>query len=546
MNVATQADFKPALWTAGDWNAFFGYGSNLLVNVLTITGVLHFVVGFPAEFIYTRVLPALGTMLFLSACYYTWLARQLALKTRRSDVCALPSGPGVGHIFIVALVVMLPIKTMTGDYVKAWEAGMAWVFIQSFVVALGGLCGDWVRRIAPRAALLSALAGIALTFIAIRPLTEIYLTPVIGLLCLAVIVLDWFGGFRIAGKAPAGLVVIALGAIIAWGAHLLGVNIGGVTPEGVAQSLGQFGFRLPIPAIGHTFSGFEFIGILLVTAVPFGIYDIVEGIDNVESAAGAGDDYSTKRVLVADGVVSAIGAMLGNPFMLVVYVGHPGWKAMGGRIGYCAASGLFILVACLTGIVPLVLAVVPIVAVFPILLFIAMIIGSQAFRDTPSRHAPAIILGILPHLAHWTHSTVINTLKAVNQDPSAPTVIAALEQQSILLRGLEVVGGGAVLSGIVLASMAVFVIEGRLVSAAVTCMAGAVFTWFGLMHSSSVGFGQSLPIVAAYVLVAGAMLLARWLADRHPADADTVVDPGGHNPFPAGDAAQVAAVRGTQ
>lgn len=526
MTVPTQADFKPALWTSGDWNAFFGYGSNLLVNVLTITGVLHFVVGFPAEFIYTRVLPALGTMLFLSACYYSWLARQLALKTGRSDVCALPSGPGVGHIFIVALVVMLPIKTMTGDYVKAWEAGMAWVFIQSFVVAIGGLCGEWVRRIAPRAALLSALAGIALTFIAIRPLTEIYLTPVIGLVCLAVIVLDWFGGFRLVGKAPAGLVVIALGALVAWGSQLVGLNIGGLSPEGVAQSLSEFGFRLPIPAIGHTFSGFEFIGILLVTAVPFGIYDVVEGIDNVESAAGAGDNYPTQRVLVADGVVSAIGAMLGNPFMLVVYVGHPGWKAMGGRIGYCAASGLFILIACLTGIVPLMLAVVPIVAVYPILLFIAMVIGSQAFRDTPARHAPAIILGILPHLAHWTHSTVVDTLTAVNVDPASPAVIAALQQQSILLHGLEVVGGGAVLSGIVLASAAVFVIEARLVSAAVTCLAGAVFTWFGLMHSAEVGFGQSLPVVVAYMLMAGVMLLAKYKADRHPEDPATMAETG--------------------
>ena len=258
--------------------------------------------------------------------------------------------------------------------------------------------------------------------------------------------------------------------------------------------------------------------------MPFGIYDVVEGIDNVESAAGAGDDYPTQRVLVADGVVSAIGALLGNPFMLVVYVGHPGWKAMGGRIGYCAASGLFILVACLTGIVPLVLAVVPIVAVFPILLFIAMIIGSQAFRDTPSRHAPAIILGILPHLAHWTHSTVVNTLKAVNADPEAPAVLDALAQQSILLHGLEVVGGGAVLSGIVLASAAVFVIEARLVSAALTCLLGAVFTWFGLMHSATVGIGQSLPVATAYLLMAGAMLLARHLADRHPDDLVTTVD----------------------
>jgi AGZA family xanthine/uracil permease-like MFS transporter len=149
-----------------------------------------------------------------------------------------------------------------------------------------------------------------------------------------------------------------------------------------------------------------------------------------------------------------------------------------------------------------------------------MIIGPQAFRDTPARHAPAIVLGIMPHLAHWTHGTVINALKAVNADPASPSVIAALEQQSILLHGLEVVGSGAVLSGIVLASMAVFVIEARLVSAAAACLAGAVFTWFGLMHSASVGLGMSPSIVAAYALMAGAMLLARRMADRHPGDAE--------------------------
>lgn len=520
----TASDFKPALWTSGDWNAFFGYGSNLLVNVLTLTGMLRFVVGMPADFVFTRVLPGVGVMLFLSSLYYSWLAYRMARSTGRSDVCALPSGPGVGHIFIVTLVIMLPIKVLTGDYVKAWEAGMAWVFIQSFVIMLGGLAGDWVRKIAPRAALLSALAGIALTYIAVRPLTEMYMTPIIGLLCFTVILLDWFGGFRLAGKTPAGLIVIGAGALIAWGSNLVGLNFGGLTPAGVTESLLQFGFRLPVPAFGHVFSGFQFIGILLVTAVPFGIYDIVEGIDNVESAAGAGDDYPTHRVLVADGVVSAIGSLLGNPFMLVVYVGHPGWKAMGGRIGYCAASGLFMLLTCLMGIVPLVLALVPIVAVYPILLFIAMIIGSQAFRDTPSRHAPAVILGILPHLAHWAHELVTNTLSAVHLDKMTPALEAALAQQNILIHALDVVGGGAVLSGIVLAAAAVFVIEGQLVRAAIACGAGAVFTSLGLMHSPEIGFGQSPMIALSYLLMGGVMMLAAWLADRHSEDVDTQTD----------------------
>ena len=38
-----RSGFKPALWTSGDWNAFFGFGTNILVNMLVLTGLLRFV-----------------------------------------------------------------------------------------------------------------------------------------------------------------------------------------------------------------------------------------------------------------------------------------------------------------------------------------------------------------------------------------------------------------------------------------------------------------------------------------------------------------------
>ncbi|MCP6755924.1 regulator, partial [Klebsiella pneumoniae] len=85
------------------------------------------------------------------------------------------------------------------------------------------------------------------------------------------------------------------------------------------------------------------------TAIPFGIYDLVEAMDNVESAAVAGDSFPTTRVLTADGVVSLIGCMMGNPFINAVYIGHPGWKAMGGRIGYSAATGIVVILLCWFG-----------------------------------------------------------------------------------------------------------------------------------------------------------------------------------------------------
>ncbi|MCX6950931.1 MAG: regulator, partial [Verrucomicrobia bacterium] len=107
--------FRPKLWAPGDWNAFFGFGTNILVNLLTLTGLLRFVLQMPDDLVFGRILPAVGLTLGLSAFYYAWLARELAKSTGRDDVCAMPSGPGVGHMFIVVFVIMLPIKLKTGD-----------------------------------------------------------------------------------------------------------------------------------------------------------------------------------------------------------------------------------------------------------------------------------------------------------------------------------------------------------------------------------------------------------------------------------------------
>ncbi len=147
--------------------------------------------------------------------------------------------------------------------------------------------------------------------------------------------------------------------------------------------------------------GFQFIGVILVTAIPFGIYDLVEAMDNVESAAVAGDSFPTTRVLTADGIVSLIGCLMGNPFINAVYIGHPGWKAMGGRIGYSAATGVMVILLSWFGIISVMMALIPVVAISPILLYIGMLIGAQAFQENPKSHAPAIILALTPHIAAW-------------------------------------------------------------------------------------------------------------------------------------------------
>ncbi|MDB5594940.1 MAG: regulator [Hyphomicrobiales bacterium] len=492
---------KPALWVPGDWNAFFGFGTNILVNLLVLTGLLQFVLKLPPIIVFGRILPALGLMMFLSTGYYAWLAYSLAKKTGRSDVCALPSGISVPHMFVVTFVIMLPIAAKTGDPIKGWEAGLVWVFFQSFILMAGGFIAPFIRKVTPRAALLGTLAGVSIAFISMRPALEIFLTPAIGIVCLAIILVSWFGGVRYARGIPAGLVAIVFGMVVAWGASAIGLDVGGMSVSKLGAAFSSFGFSIPLPAIDHVFSGFTYLGVILVTAIPFGIYDLVEAMDNVESAEAAGDHYPTTRVLTADGIVSLIGCLFGNPFINAVYIGHPGWKAMGGRIGYSAATGLAVIVLCWFGVISLLLAVVPIVAISPILLYIGMLIGAQAFQTTPSKHAPAIVLALTPHLAAWAKVLIDGALGAAGTSAAA-VGMEKLGNMGVLYHGLELLGGGAIVGGLVLGAIGVFIIERQFVNAAAFAAAGAVLTFFGLMHGETIGLAVTPSISLAYATVA--------------------------------------------
>jgi AGZA family xanthine/uracil permease-like MFS transporter len=247
-------------------------------------------------------------------------------------------------------------------------------------------------------------------------------------------------------------------------------------------------------------------------------------MDNVESAEAAGDEYPTTRVLTADGIVSLIGCLMGNPFINAVYIGHPGWKAMGGRIGYSAATGIMVVLLSWFGIISVLLALVPVVAISPILLYIGMLIGAQAFQTTPIKHAPAIVLALTPHLAAWAKLQIdtmlgstlmaaqsVGGLAADKVGEVKTAAIAALPQQGVLYHGLEVMGGGSILAGLILGAIGVFVIERDFAKAAAFSLAGAVMTYFGFMHGEAVGIGGGLgvtPGVAlAYLVMAGGLFM---------------------------------------
>ena len=58
-------------------------------------------------------------------------------------------------------------------------------------------------------------------------------------------------------------------------------------------------------------------------------------------------------------------------------------------------------------------------AISPILLYIGMLIGAQAFQESPKSHAPAVVLALAPHLAAWGKLMIDNSLGAAGTSAAA-------------------------------------------------------------------------------------------------------------------------------
>ena len=485
---------KLPFWVRGDTNAFFGFGVNVLVNVLTLTSLCLVVVHLSPHNVFHAILPALGIALVAGNIYYTFLARRLARRENRDDVTAMPYGPSVPHMFIVVFVIMLPIYLSTKDAQRAWEAGLAWAFIIGVIVLIGAFVGPTIRRYAPRAALLGTLAGISISFISMRPAAQMWSLAWVALPVFALLLIGLMTDLKLPGNFPIGLAALLLGTAIAW--------IGGVmsVPD-VTAAAKDIAFAFPTLHVGALADGLSNVAPLLATAIPLGVYNFTEGMSNVESAAAAGDSYNLRSVLLADGAGAIIGSALGSPFPPAVYIGHPGWKRAGGRSGYSMATGVVIALLCFFGMFGLLGAIFPIPAIVPILLYIGMLIGAQAFQFSPKAHAAAIVAALIPNIAAWASGLIDNSLAAAGTS-AAKVGDAAMESAGVVYHGLLVLGEGAILAGLVLGAIVAFIIDKRFIPAAIFAVAGAVLSFIGLIHAPKVEWNANGPVALGYLFMA--------------------------------------------
>jgi AGZA family xanthine/uracil permease-like MFS transporter len=251
-----------------------------------------------------------------------------------------------------------------------------------------------------------------------------------------------------------------------------------------------------------------------------GLFNVVGSLQNIESAEAAGDRFATAPSLAVNGLGSIAAACFGSCFPTTIYIGHPGWKAMGARAGYSVLNGAFATVVCLGGILPQIAWAVPVDAGMAIVLWIGLVITAQAFQATPRAHAPAVVVGLLPGVGAWGALMAKNGLRAagvgVPGGPSfSPALIDAFATSDTWIHGAFALEQGFIFASMVLAAATVCVIERRFRQAALWCLVAAVLSAAGLMHSyrwtfgdTAIALGPAWPWAIGYAAMAAVFLLA--------------------------------------
>lgn len=499
--MQSQADIR--WWHKGDLDGFFGLFVDNLIQLILIVVLCTQVLGMPDELVYGRILPGVAVSLLVGNLFYALQARALMRASGQASATALPYGINTVSLFAYILFVMLPVVKATGDAQLAWQLGLAACLGSGLIEFCGAFVAGWVKRVTPRAALLATLAGIAVTFISMDFTFRIFADPLIGLAPLGLIFLQYIGRVRLPFGMPAGLAAVMFGTALAWA---LGRMDAAALYEAMRLSLYP-----PVPAVFDLASSLARPELLAFLAIilPMGLFNLVGSLQNLESAEAAGDTYPVRSSLAANGLGTIAAACFGSCFPTTIYIGHPGWKAMGAGHGYSVANGLAITLLCLSGLVGFVIELIPVEAGAAILLWIGMTIAAQAFQATPHEHAPAVVVGFIPALAGWGLLMLESGLRSAGA--TLGSVGLEVVAMQLPVAGMIALERGFIFTSMVLAAMTVALIERRFRRAAAWAAVAAGLSATGIIHGYEVtqaaiipsyGPSSTWPFVIGYLALA--------------------------------------------
>lgn len=489
-------------WAAvGDINAFFGLMLDNVVNLAILAGILVYGFGFPADLVYTRMFPGTALGVMFGDLVYTWLAFRLAKKTGRDDVTAMPLGLDAPSTIGMALTVLGPAflaakATMPTDQaaVLAWQVGMATMVLIGVFKLVMSFVGEHVQRWIPQAGLLGSLGGIGIALLGTLQLGELFTEPIVGMVAMGIIFYTLVAKIRLPFRTPEVLASVLVGALLYYA-----LGFSGLSHHPVTMPEPNFPLGLPIPTLGFLQGMSIAVTEYLPLALPFAILTVIGGINVTESARMAGDDYSTREILLTEAVATLLAGVCGGVSQSTPYIGHPAYKAMGGRAGYTLATGLFIGLGGMLGYVAFLADALPKPALVPILVFVALDITEQSYLATPRRHAAAVTFAVLPSVAQFGQILLSQThngaLLGAALDPAGTMQATGITNPAFIetVGVMVLLAHGFILTGMLWGGAVAFLIDRRPYASAAVLITCAVLALFGFIHSVLPSGGIYLP-----------------------------------------------------
>lgn len=490
-----------ALFSRGDIGGLTYILANNIVNYIIVIATLSGVLGWPDELVYGRVIPGMSMGLLAGGLYYAFMAYKLAKKEGRKDVTALPSGISTPAMFVMLYGVIMPLHFSLNDPYLAWSAAVAACFIGGFVEFCGGFIGPWMKKRIPRAALLGTVAGIGFIWMATQGVFDLFGDPIIGLPVLLVGLIGVFGGYLFPKKIPPFAVAIVGGIVYALIIGRTHVDFSGV------------GFFAPNPVNGiqALINGFAVVIPYLTIIIPVEIYNFIETMDNVEGANAAGDNYSVREAQFADGICTMLSAVFGGVVPNTVWLGHAGLKKSGASIGFSWVGGILLGLAGVFGLFTFFSALIPPAIAAITYLWCSIIMLSQAFRACDRKHYAGIGIAMVPPIADFLYTQITGAVGLANiwteKLPSGlvgygTEVSQSLMDSGVMWNGVPAVKSGAILIGIILGALTVFIIDRRLDKAGITALVGCGLSMLGFIHSATLGFFPTSPFTIGYFIMA--------------------------------------------
>lgn len=509
------APSRRAPWLVkGDLDGFFGLAVDNLVQVLVICALCSQLCGFGDTLLYTRVLPGVAVSLFIGNVYYALHARRMARKTNNPTITALPYGINTPSVFAYIFFIMAPVYGRYKDVLGvegaadlAWKAGLVACVGSGLIEFLGAFIGERIRRVTPRAGLLSALAAIGVILIAGPFAFQIFERPLVAVVPMFVVLVGYFARVRFPLGLPSGLVAVVLGSVLAWtvpliphcGPPMMSAAELQAAASAFSTSIGEGHIYWPQQCWQEIVALFQYDSSLLWAflgvIVPMGLINAIGSLQNIESAEAAGDRFATGPCMAVNGIGSIAAGLFGSCFPTTIYIGHPGWKALGARTGYSIINAVFFSTVFLLGLGMVVVKAVPMEAGMAIVMWIGVVITAQSYAAVPKRHYAAVAIAFFPAVAMMATLYLPQMLRSVGATQGIMALVqthgAMLENAAIRtdewwpvgLYALAGANSGFIITCIFISAISAFLIDRRFKTAGIWCLAAMITTLLGFQHA---------------------------------------------------------------